>query len=53
MDISFYNYVAKEIDPHTLWKNLENMYETKKHTRKDFLDAEADEFEAQGRPINC
>ena len=25
----------------------------KKCTSKDFLDAEVDEFEAQGRPINC
>ena len=29
VDISLYNHVAKETDPHTLWKNLENMYETK------------------------
>ena len=29
LDISLYNHVAKETDPHTLWKNLENMYETK------------------------
>ena len=52
MDISLYKHVAKETDPHTLWKNLENMYETK-HTSKDFLDAEANEFEDRGRPINC
>ena len=28
VDISIYNHVAKETDPHTLWKYLENMYET-------------------------
>ena len=26
VDISLYNHVSKETDPHTLWKNLENMY---------------------------
>ena len=29
VNISLYNHVAKETDPHTLWKNKENMYETK------------------------
>ena len=29
VDISLYNHVAKETDLYTLWKNLENMYETK------------------------
>ena len=29
VDISLYNHVAKGTDPHTLLKNLENMYETK------------------------
>ena len=29
VDISLCNHVAKETDPYTLWKNLENMYETK------------------------
>ena len=29
VDISLYNHVTKQTDPHTLWKNLENMYETK------------------------
>ena len=29
VDISLYNHVAKETDSYTLWKNLENMYETK------------------------
>ena len=53
MDISLYNHVVKETYPQTLWKNLENMYETKKRINKDFLDAKADEFEAQGRSINC
>ena len=28
VDISIYNHVAKETDPQTLWKYLENMYET-------------------------
>ena len=37
MDISLYNHVAKEADPHTLWKNLENMYETKNAYTKIFL----------------
>ena len=50
MDINLYNHVAEETYPHTLWKNLENMYKTK---NEDFLDVEADEFEAQGRSINC
>ena len=26
VDISLYNHVAKETNPHTLWKNLENIY---------------------------
>ena len=37
VDISLYNHVAKETDPHTLWKNLENMYETKNTQAKIFL----------------
>ena len=37
VNISLYNYVAKEIDPHTLWKNWENMYETKNTQAKIFL----------------
>ena len=37
MDISLYNHVAKETDPHTLWKNLENMCETKNAQAKIFL----------------
>ena len=37
VDISLYNHVAKEIDPHTLRKNLENMYETKYSQAKIFL----------------
>ena len=37
VDISLYNHVAKETDPHTLWKNLENMYETKNAQSKIFL----------------
>ena len=37
MDINIYNHVAKETNPHTLWKNLENMYETKNAQAKIFL----------------
>ena len=37
VDISLYNDVAKETNPHTLWKNLENMYETKNTQAKIFL----------------
>ena len=37
VDISLYNRVAKETDLHTLWKNLENMYETKNAKAKIFL----------------
>ena len=37
MDISLYNHVAKETYAHTLWKNLENMYETKNTQAKIFL----------------
>ena len=37
VDISLYNHVAKETDLHTLWKNLENMYETKNAQVKVFL----------------
>ena len=37
VDINLYNHVAKETNPHTLWKNLENMYETKNTRAKIFL----------------
>ena len=37
MDINIYNHVAKETNPHTLWKNFENMYETKNAQAKIFL----------------
>ena len=37
VDISLCNHVAKEIDPHTLLKNLENMYETKNAQAEIFL----------------
>ena len=37
VDISLYNHVAKETDPHTLWKNLENTYETKNAQANIFL----------------
>ena len=26
VDIDLYNHVAKKTNPHTIWKNLENMY---------------------------
>ena len=32
-----FNHVAKKTDPHTLWKDLENMYETKNAKAKIFL----------------
>ena len=44
VDINLYEHVVKETYPHTLWKNLKNMYETE-HTSKNFLDTKADEFE--------
>ena len=37
VDISLYNHVVKETDPYTLWKNLENMYETKNTQENIFL----------------
>ena len=37
VDISLYNRVPKETGLHTLWKNLENMYETKNAKAKIFL----------------
>ena len=37
VDINTYNHVAKETDPHTLWKNLENMYKTNNAQTKIFL----------------
>ena len=37
VDISLYNHVAKETYPHTLWKNLENMYEKKNEQENIFL----------------
>ena len=37
VDIRLYNHVSKEADTHTLWKNLENMYETKNTQEKIFL----------------
>ena len=39
VDISLYNQVAKVTNPYTLWKNLENMYETKNTQEKKILDA--------------
>ena len=53
VDISLYNHVAKEIDPHTLLEKLGKHVRDKERTSKDFLDTEAGEFEAQGRSINC
>ena len=37
VDISLYNHVVKETNPYTLWKNLENIYETKNAQAKIFL----------------
>ena len=37
VDISLCNHVAKETDPHTLRKNLENMYEMKNAQANIFL----------------
>ena len=37
MDISLYNYAAKETSPHTLWNNLKGMYETKNTQANIFL----------------
>ena len=37
VDISLYNHVAKETNPHIFWKNLENMDETKNAQAKIFL----------------
>ena len=37
VDISIYKHVGKETDPHTIWKNLENMYETKNAQAKIFF----------------
>ena len=37
VDISLYNHVAKETNPHTFSKNLENMYEIKSEQAKIFL----------------
>ena len=50
VDISLYNHVAKETNPHV--KELRKHVQDKEHTRKDFLDVKANEFKAQGRPIN-
>ena len=52
MDISLYNHVAKETNPHSL-EELGKHVQDIERTSKDFLDAEDDEFEAQGRSINC
>ena len=52
MDISLYNHVAKEIVSHSL-EELGKQVRDKERTSKDFLNAEADEFKPQGRPINC
>ena len=37
VDAILYNHVAKETDLRTLWKNLENMYETKNAQTKFFF----------------
>ena len=51
VDINLYNHISKETNPHSL-EELGKHVRDKECTSKDFLDAEADEFEAQGRPIN-
>ena len=45
VDISLYNHVAKETNLHSL-EELGKHVRDKEHTSKDFLDAEASEFEA-------
>ena len=47
MDISLYNHIAKETDPHTLWKDLENMYETKIFLMRKLMSLKLKE----GQPI--
>ena len=37
VDIGLYNYVTKETNPHTIWKNLENMYKTNNTQANIFL----------------
>ena len=66
VDISLYNHVVKETNPHTLWKNLENIDETKNTQAKIFLmrkpiNSKLKEGQSiaehqndfEGRPINC
>ena len=38
--------------PHSLEEHVKHVRD-KERTNKDFLNAEADEFDAQGRLINC
>ena len=42
----------RDISPHSL-EELGKHVQDKERTSKDFLNAGADEFEAQGRPMNC
>ena len=46
VNISLYNHVAKETNPYSL-KELGKHVRDKERTSKDFLDAKANEFEAQ------
>ena len=48
VDISLYNHVAKEIASHNLWKNLENMYETKNAQAKIFFMRKLMNLKLQG-----
>ena len=45
VDISLYNHIAKETDPHTILEELGKHVRDKERTSKDFLDAKTDEFE--------
>ena len=59
VNISLYNHVAKKTEPHTIEPTPQSLEELRKHVRandctsKDFIDAKANEFEAQGRSVNC
>ena len=37
VDLSFYNQVSKKSDPHTLWKNIENIYQKKNAQERVFI----------------
>lgn len=53
VDISLYNHVAKEIDPHTLWKKMKNKYVPKNTQPKIFLMQKLMNLNLkEGRPIS-